>query len=52
MKCPKCQLEMRIIQSRNKEEGDKIIVENDYMCVNRACANHNVVVATEKTELE
>ena len=52
MKCPLCQTEMRITQSRNKDEGDKILIEQDLKCMNKTCPNYNTVVETIETEID
>lgn len=46
MKCPLCQAEMRITQSREDDEK----VEQDFTCMNKECANYNTVVKTQVTE--
>ena len=58
MKCPLCQLEMRITASRNVVENDntpdtptKLFVEMDMTCFNKACENYDTVVDTVRTEL-
>ena len=52
MKCPLCQVEMRITQSRKVEEDDKEYVEQDLTCMNKSCANYKTVVETTKTEID
>lgn len=58
MKCPLCQLEMRIIRSRNIVENDntpdaetKLYIEQDFSCMNRNCDNHDKVVESVRSEL-
>lgn len=58
MKCPLCQLEMRITRSRNVVEHDdtpdeptKLYVEQEMSCVNKNCSNYNTVVETVKNEI-
>lgn len=48
MKCPLCQVEMRITQSRDEEE----YTEQDLTCVNKSCPNYNTVVETEKIPVD
>lgn len=56
-KCPKCQLALRIIKSRNVIENDdtpdiptKLFIEQDLACMNRNCENYSKVIETIKTE--
>ena len=58
MKCPSCQVELRITRSRNVVEHDdtpneetKLFVEQDLSCLNKSCANYNTVVQTIKNEI-
>lgn len=58
MKCPICQVEMRICRSRNVVENDdtpdaptKLFVEQDLMCRNKECQNFDKVVDTVRNEL-
>ena len=58
MKCPLCQVEMRITRSRNVVEHDdtpneetKLYVEQDLSCMNKTCANYESVVQTVRNEL-
>ena len=58
MKCPICQVEMRITRSRNVVENDdtpqketKLFVEQDLSCLNKTCQNYDTVVATVKNEI-
>lgn len=58
MKCPICQVEMRISRSRNVIENDdtpntptKLYKELELMCPNRDCQNFEKVVETVKNEL-
>ena len=55
MKCPLCQVEMRITKSRNiidtSGEEPKLFFEQDLTCLNEKCENYETVVYTEKTEL-
>ena len=57
MKCPLCQIEMRITRSRNVIENDdtperatKLYVEQDLTCLNKNCSNFNTVVDTVRSE--
>lgn len=50
MKCPKCQVELRITRSRNVEEDGKLVIEQDLTCMNRVCPNYNTVVETVEIE--
>ena len=59
MKCQQCQLELRIVKSRNVLENDdtpdeptKLFVEQDLSCLNKNCPNYNQVVQTVRSELE
>lgn len=58
MKCPQCQVEMRITRSFNKVENDdtpdtetKLFVVQELSCLNKNCANYEKVVYTVKNEL-
>ena len=57
MKCPLCQLEMRITRSRNVVENDdtpdtptRLFYEQEMSCLNKNCSNYNKVVETVKNE--
>ena len=59
MKCPLCNLEMRITGSRFIVENDdtpdiptKLFREMDFSCVNQKCANNGKVVETIRDELD
>lgn len=58
MKCPLCNLEMRITKTRNILENDntpdaetKLYVEQDLSCLNKNCSNYEKVVETVRTEI-
>ena len=58
MKCPLCQVEMRITSTRNVVEHDdtpneetKLFVVQDLSCLNEKCENYKQVVEETKTEL-
>ena len=51
MKCPLCQVELRIIKSRNVKEKDKEYLEQDLSCVNKQCKNYGSVVKTLRDEI-
>ena len=58
MKCPLCQVEMRIFRSRNVVENDdtpdvqtKLFILQDMSCRNENCENYEKIVLTVKTEL-
>ena len=58
MKCPLCQVEMRITRSRNILENDKdpdiptkLFVVQEVSCMNKDCANYEKVVDSVKNEL-
>jgi len=58
MKCPLCNLEMRIIRTRNILENDntpdaetKLFVEQDLSCMNENCNNHKKIVETVRHEV-
>lgn len=59
MKCPLCQVELRITASRNIVENDdtpneptKLFVEQDLSCLNKNCNNYKKVLQTVRNELE
>ena len=58
MKCPKCQVELRIFRSRNVIENDdtpdtptKLFKEIELTCLNKDCENFESIVQTVKNEL-
>ena len=58
MKCPLCQVEMKISRSRNVLENDntpdtptKLYVEQDFTCPNKNCENYEKVAKTVRHEL-
>ena len=58
MKCPVCQLEMRITRSRNVVENDdtpdretKLFNEMEISCMNKNCKNYKQVVQIVKNEV-
>lgn len=58
MKCPLCQVEMRITRSRNIVKNDdtpdtptKLYVEQELSCLNKNCSNFQKVVETVQSEL-
>ena len=58
MKCPKCQVELRIIHSRNVLENDdtpdvptKLFMEQDLTCLNKNCEDFETIVKTVRNEL-
>ena len=58
MKCPLCQVEMRISKSRMVVENDdtpneetKLYVEQELTCMNKGCANYESVVETYKNPI-
>jgi len=58
MKCPQCQVELRITRSVNRLENDdtpdkptKLFVVQELSCLNKSCPNYNTVVEEVKTEL-
>lgn len=58
MKCPLCQVEMRITRSRNILENDdnpdiptKLFVVQEVSCMNKDCANYEKVIDSVKNEL-
>ena len=58
MKCPLCQVEMRITQSRYVTENDDtpdkdtaLYVEQDISCMNKACGNYKKVVHTARNQI-
>ena len=55
MKCPLCQLEMRISKTRNiidtSGETPRLFVEQDMSCMNEKCENYDTVVDTVRSEL-
>ena len=59
MKCPLCNLEMRIVRTRNILENDntpdaetKLFVEQELKCMNKNCANYDKVIETTKNEIK
>ena len=54
MKCPVCQVELRITHSRNiiEMDGDnpRLFVEMDLSCINKECPNYEKVVETSRSE--
>lgn len=58
MKCPLCQVELRITRSRNIVENDdtpdaetKLYVEQTLTCLNKNCSNYEHEVQTIKNEI-
>ena len=58
MKCPLCQVEMRISRSRNIVENDdtpdtetKLYVEQELVCMNKNCSNYEKAVKTVRNEI-
>lgn len=58
MKCPLCQVELRITRSRNLLENDdtpdvptKVFIEQELSCLNKGCSNYETVVETIRHEL-
>lgn len=58
MKCPLCNVEMRITKTRNILENDntpdaetKLFVEQDMSCMNKDCSNFEKVVQTVRNEI-
>ena len=58
MKCPECELDLRITNSRNVVENDdnpeketKLFVIQSLSCMNRQCPNYEKVVETIRTEV-
>lgn len=59
MKCPLCNIEMRITRTRNILENDntpdaetKLYVEQELKCVNKNCNNYDKVVETTRNEIQ
>ena len=59
MKCPDCQLELRITKSRNVIENDdtpdettRLYVEQELSCLNKNCSNYKKVLHTVRNEQE
>lgn len=59
MKCPLCQVELRITKSRNIVENDdtpneptRLFVEQDLSCLNKNCNNYKKVIQTVRSEIE
>ena len=57
MKCPLCQVEMRITRSRNVIEHDdtpdtptQLFTEFELSCLNKNCTNYKKVVKTVRNE--
>ena len=58
MKCPLCQVEMRISKSRyiledddTPEKNTKLYIEQDMSCMNKRCNNYDTVVTTVRNEV-
>lgn len=58
MKCPLCQVEMRITKSRMVVENDdtpdeetKLFIEQNLSCLNKGCSNYETVIETIRHEL-
>ena len=58
MKCPLCQVELRITHSRNVVEHDdtpneetKLFVVQELSCLNKNCKNYETVVETVRHEI-
>ena len=58
MKCPLCNVEMRIVKSRMVVKNDdtpdiptKLFVEQELSCLNKGCANFESTVETIRNEL-
>ena len=58
MKCPLCQVELRITNSRNVVEHDdtpneetKLFVVQELSCLNKNCKNYETVVETVRHEI-
>ena len=58
MKCPLCNVEMRITKSHMVVENDdtpetptKLFVEQDLTCLNKNCSNYEQTVQTVRNEL-
>ena len=51
MKCPKCEIEMRISKSQNVLKSGKLLRRLTFMCRNKECENYNKEVKTEEVEL-
>lgn len=58
MKCPLCNLEMRIKRSRYVTENDdtptkqtRLYVVQDMSCMNRDCENYDKIVDTVRNEI-
>ena len=52
MKCPKCEVEMRISKSQNVLKDNKLFRRLTFMCRNKECENYNKEVKTEELELD
>jgi hypothetical protein len=54
MKCPLCQVEMRITKSRNvvemQDNTPHLFIEMELSCMNKECKNYDQVVETTKDE--
>ena len=58
MKCPLCNVEMRILRSRMVVENDdtpdvptKLFAEQEHGCLNKGCANYETTVETIRNEI-
>lgn len=56
MKCPECQVELRITRSRNIVEYDEekkephLFIDQELSCLNKQCKNFEKVVQTVRNE--
>jgi len=54
MKCPLCDIEMRITDTRNivrmEDDIPHLFIEQDLSCLNKNCKNYNTVVETVSNE--
>lgn len=51
MKCPLCNCELFIGNSKYVYEDNKLYMEQDMVCRNEKCSNHDKTVETEREEL-
>jgi len=54
MKCPICQVEMRITGTRNvikiEDNVPHLFIEQDLSCMNKTCSNYDKIVETTSDE--
>ena len=52
MKCPRCNVEMRISNSGYVSNNGSVFRKLSYMCLNKNCANYGTVVKSDYIPLD